>query len=151
MVLKEKSEALTDQGKVMVEMTKKVMEEAAKERAELRSKHYEEVQRAKTVLDRLQTTYQTQFMEYEVQAKAVADLILQLKNEKEATEDKKKLFIKRIRMIIEAWRYQTKTKMDDCASLVWNKWSRQAAELQILWGDAKNRKKASINFYKMDE
>ena len=66
MVLKEKSEALTDQGKVMVEMTKKVMEEAAKERAELRSKHYEEVQRAKTVLDRLQTTYQTQFMEYEV-------------------------------------------------------------------------------------
>ena len=102
-------------------------------------------------LDRVQTTNQAQFMEYEVQAKAVADLILQLKNEKEATEDKKKLFIKRIRMIIEAWRYQTKTKMDDCASLVWNKWSRQAAELQILWGDAKNRKKASINFYKMDE
>ena len=47
--LKEKTEALTDQGKMMAEMTTKVMEEAAKERMELTSKHYEEVERAKTV------------------------------------------------------------------------------------------------------
>ena len=70
--MKEKMEALTDQGRLMVEMTTKVMEEATKERAKLQSKHNKEVQRARTVLDMLQTTYQTQFMEYEVQAKAIA-------------------------------------------------------------------------------
>ena len=108
-------------------MTTKVMEEATKERAKLQSKHNKEVQRARTVLDMLQTTYQTQFMEYEVQAKATAELIKQLKNEKETTEERKKLGINRIRT-----REWTKTKIEDCSSSVWNEWSRQSMKLQIL-------------------
>ena len=63
---------------------------------ELTTKHHEEVERAKTVLDSAQMTYQTKLMEYEVLAAVVADLIKQLKNEKEAREDKTKLNIKTI-------------------------------------------------------
>ena len=63
-----------------------------------------EVGRAKMVLDRVQTTYQTKLMEYEIQATATTDLIKQLKNEKEAIEDKVKMGIQRIRMIVGAWR-----------------------------------------------
>ena len=33
----------------------------------------------------------------------------------------------------------------------WKEWSQQAAELQTLWADAENRKKAGDKFYKMDE
>ena len=62
MELKEKTEALAEQQKVMVASMVKVLEEAAKERMELTSKHHEEVERAKTVLDRLLITYQTELM-----------------------------------------------------------------------------------------
>ena len=44
-----------------------------------------------------------------------------------------------------------KIKIDDCSTAVWNQWSKQAAELQLPRADAKNGKKASDNFYKMDE
>ena len=51
-----------------------------------------------------------------------------------------------------AWRHQKKTKIDDCSLTVWNEWSRQARELQmILLADAETRKKVGDNFYKMDE
>ena len=43
------------------------------------------------------------------------------------------------------------TNIDDNSVGWWTQWSRQAAELQVLWVDAKNRKKAIDNFYKMDE
>ena len=49
-----------------------MLEEVAREKMELNKKHYEEVERAKLVLDKLQTTYQTQVIEYEAQAHAVA-------------------------------------------------------------------------------
>ena len=42
-----------------------MLEEAAREKMELNKKHYEEVERAKLVLDKLQKTYQNQVMEYE--------------------------------------------------------------------------------------
>ena len=45
--------------------TTKMLEEAAREKMELNKKHYEEVERAKLVLDKLQKTYQNQVMEYE--------------------------------------------------------------------------------------
>ena len=34
---------------------------------------------------------------------------------------------------------------------MWREWSQQAAELQTLWADAENRRKAGDKFYKMDE
>ena len=64
--MKEKTEALTDQRWMMGVTTTKVLEEVSKERMELTSQHYQELERAKTVLDRVQMTYQTKLMEYEV-------------------------------------------------------------------------------------
>ena len=90
-------------------------------------------------------------MEYEMQATTVENLIKQLKKEKEAIEDKVKMGIKRIRMMVGAWRDQMKIKIDDCSTAVWNQWSKQAAELQLIRADAENEKKVGDNFYKMDE
>ena len=42
-------------------------------------------------------------------------------------------------------------KIDHCSVVVWNQWSKQVAELQILQADAENQKKAGDNFYKIDE
>ena len=53
----------------------------------------------------------------------------QLKKEKEATEDKVKMGIKHIRMIIRDGRERMRTKVDDCSAVVGNRWSKQAAEL----------------------
>ena len=94
--LAKKMETLVDEQKMMVASMAKRLDEAATKRMELIVKHHEEVEQAKTVLDKVQMTYQTKLMEYEVLATAVADLIKQLKNEKEATEDKTKLSIKTI-------------------------------------------------------
>ena len=71
----------------------KVLEEAVKERTELTMKHQEKVEWAKTNLDKVQTTYQSKLLEYEVQANATATLIKQLKDEKQATKDNTKLDI----------------------------------------------------------
>ena len=62
-----------------------MLEDAAKEKLELNKKHYEEVERAKLVLDKLQTTYQHQVIEYEGQSQVTAAVIQRLKNEKQAT------------------------------------------------------------------
>ena len=109
--LKDKMEALRDQGKMMVDMTTKVMEEAAKERMEVTSQNYPEMERSKVVFDRVQTTYQTKLRVYEVAITAIVDLI------------KTKLGINRIQMIVAAWRGRTKTKIDDCSATMWNQWS----------------------------
>ena len=58
-----------------------MLEEAAREKMELNKKHYEEVERAKMVLDKLQTTYQHQVLQYEGQTQAVVIVIQELKNE----------------------------------------------------------------------
>ena len=53
----------------------KMLEEAAREKLELNKKHYKEAERAKLVLNKLQTTYQHQVIEYEGQAQSVVVVI----------------------------------------------------------------------------
>mgnify|MGYP000099516629 CR=1 FL=1 len=142
-----------------------MLEEAVREKTQLFAKHYDELKRAKMALDRVQTTYQTKLVEYEVQAKATTALIKQLKDKKQATENNMKLGIKRIQLIVMIWKNRTKTNINECSAelwkdwmkaniddfsvAVWNQWSQQVAELQVLKADAKNQKKAGDNFYKM--
>ena len=79
------------------------------------------------------------------------DLIEQLKNEKEAMEDEVKMGIKRNWMIVGAWRDRTKIRLDDCSTAIQNQWSKPAAKLQLLHGDAENQKKAGDKFLSLDE
>ena len=62
--------------------------------------HYQEVERSKMAVDKVETTYQTKLMEYEIQVTATAKLIKNLENKKEATEDKVKMGIKRINRLL---------------------------------------------------
>ena len=73
-----------------------------------------------TVLDKVQTTYQTRIQNYEVQEMETTTLIKQLKKEKEATEDNVKMGINRIQTIIGEWKDRIKTKIDDYSRWVWN-------------------------------
>ena len=66
-------------------------------------------------------------------------------------EDKVKMGIERIRKLVKAWRDRTKTRIVHYSAAVWHQWSKQAAELQLLWADVENRKKDENNSYKMDE
>ena len=52
---------------------------------------------------------------------------------------------------MSVWQDQTRTSIDACLTELWKQWSQQAVELQTLRADAKNWKKASDNFYKMDK
>ena len=52
---------------------------------ELTKKHYDEVEQEKMVLDKVQTTYQSKVLEYEVRAQATTALIKKLVDEKQAT------------------------------------------------------------------
>ena len=74
----------------------KWLAEAAKEQMELTRQHHEEMERAKMALNKVQTTYQTQLMHYQGQAEATTCLIKQLKDEKQAAEDKSKMGLGRI-------------------------------------------------------
>ena len=130
--------------------TTKMLEEAAREKMELNKKHYEEVERAKMVLDKLQTTYQNQVLEYEALAQVATALIQKLKNEKQVVEDSTKLGVERIKNMVTAWRNRIKANIDDYSMEMWMQWSQQAAKLQTLREDAENIKKAGDN-YKMDE
>ena len=58
-----KMEALAEE-KMKAGATAKLLEEAAEEKLELNKKHYEEAERAKLVLNKIQTTYQHQAIEY---------------------------------------------------------------------------------------
>ena len=149
--LKDKSEALTEQGQLMAETMTKVLEEAVKERMELVSQHYQEVERLKMMLDKVQTNYQTKIMAYQEQQAATTTLIQQLKKDKDATEDTGKMGIKCIRIIIGAQLEQMKEKMRECSAEIWTQWATQVAEFKLLREDAKNWKKSGENFYKMDE
>ena len=79
MELAKKMETLADEQKMMVASMAQMMEEVARERTQLTTKHYEETEQANMVLDKVQTTYQTKLLEYEVQAKPTAALIKQLR------------------------------------------------------------------------
>ena len=79
-----------------------MLEEMAKEKLELNKKHYEDAEWAKRVLNKLQTTYQHQVIEYEGQAQVAVAVILRLKSEKQAAEESAKLGVDRIRHIMSA-------------------------------------------------
>ena len=130
---------------------KKLLDEAAFQRMELTKKHYDEVEREKMVLDKVQTTYETKFLHYEEQAKANATFFKKMKDLKQTVEDSTKLGVDWIRRMVTIWRDRTKANMDACSATMWTQWSQQAVELQILQADAENKKKADVNLYKMDE
>ena len=73
--LAKKTEALAEE-KTKAVATEKLLEEAAKEKLELNRKHYEDAERAKLVLNKLQTTYQHQVIEYEGQTQVVVNLCM---------------------------------------------------------------------------
>ena len=60
-----KTDALVEERTKAVESTK-LLEEVAKDRMELTQQYYEEIERAKMAMDKVQTTYQTQLLEYGV-------------------------------------------------------------------------------------
>ena len=62
-----KTDALVEERTKAVESTK-LLEEVAKDRMELTQQYYEEIERAKMAMDKVHTTYQTQLLEYGVQA-----------------------------------------------------------------------------------
>ena len=60
-------------------------------------------------LDRVQTTYQTQLLEYGVQA--------------QAADDCGKLVVGWIRAILVVWKEQTKKSIEESSREWWTKWS----------------------------
>ena len=116
--LKEVRTELTRKGEALAEeqtkaATANMFEEVANEKMELNKKHYEEVECAKLVLDKIQTTYQHQVIEYEGQEQAVAAVIQKLRNERQVAEDIAKFGVEWIRSMVTAWRNQTKIAASD--------------------------------------
>ena len=97
---------------------------AAKERLDLQVQHHAETERATMALNRVQTTYQTQLMHYRSQEVATASLIKQLKDEKQAAENKSKMGLGRIRDIVLAWRNRTKQLVEESSVQWWSKWAK---------------------------
>ena len=73
--LAKKKEALVEEKTKAVDMGK-LLEEAAKEKLELNKKNYDNVEWANLVLNKLQTTYQHQVIEYEGQTQVVVNLCM---------------------------------------------------------------------------
>ena len=69
-------------------------------------------------LDRLYRTYQTQLLDYGVQAQATAVLIKKLKEEMQMAENSSKLGVGWIRTILAAWKEQTKRSIHE-SSMEW--------------------------------
>ena len=91
--------------------TAKALAEAAKQKTELNQKHYEETEWAKMALDKVQTTYQTQLLNSEVQVQDTATLIKKMKDEKKDSEDNIKLGVEEMRMIVTTWKNRTKANI----------------------------------------
>ena len=72
----------------------KILAEAAHERRDIQAQHYAETERATMTLQRVQTTYQNQLLHYKDQEVVTANLIKQLKDERQAAEDKSKMRLK---------------------------------------------------------
>ena len=102
-------------------------------------------------LQRVQTTYQNQLLCYKDQEVVTAKRIKQLKDERQAAEDKSKMGLERIRCIVQAWKNQTKCLIKDNLVLWWSKWAKHAAELQLLRADVENRQKEGDEFYKLEK
>ena len=99
----------------------------------------------KMALDRVQTTYQTQLLNSEVQVQDTATIIKKMKDEKKVVEDSIKLGMEQILMIVTAWKNWTKANIDDYSMTVWTQRSQQAAS------KCKESEKTGDNFYKLDE
>ena len=124
-----------------------LLDEAARERMELHKQHYEEKERATMTLQRVQSTYQNQLSHYREQEAATAKLIEQLKNERQAAEDKSKMGLERISLIVQAWRNRTKRLIEESSVQWWSKWGKHTTELQLLRADAENRQKDGDDCY----
>ena len=98
-------------------------------------------------LQRVQTTYQSQLTHYRDQEAATAKLIEQLKNEWQAAEDKSKMGLERINLIVQAWRNRTKCLIEDRSVQWWSNWGKHTAELQLLRVDAENPQKDDDDCY----
>ena len=97
--VKDKTEALAKKEKVLEEIMAKLLADAAKERLELLTEQTRIIEWSKVELDKVWTTYQTQIMNYKVQA-TTAKLIKQVKQEKQAMKERVQMGIKRIRIIV---------------------------------------------------
>ena len=86
----------------------KLLDEVAHQRMELHKQQHEEKERATMTLQKLQSTYQKSLSHYKEQEAATAKLIEQLKNERQAAEDKSKMGLDRISCIVQAWRNRTR-------------------------------------------
>ena len=114
---------------------------------ELHKQQYEEKERATMTLQRVQTTYQSQLTHYRDQEAATAKLIEQLKNEWQAAEDKSKMGLERINLIVQAWRNRTKHLIEESSVQWWSKWGKHMADLQLLRADTENRQKEGNDCY----
>ena len=117
----------------------KLLDEAARERMDLHKQQYEEKETTTMTLHRLQSTYQNSLLHYKEQEAATEKLIEQLKNERQAAEDKSKMGLDRISCIVQAWRNRTKSLIEESFVQWWSKWGKHTAELQLLREDAENR------------
>ena len=83
-------------------MAKRLVE-VAKEQMKLTLQDHEEMKHTTMALHKVQTIYQTQLMHYKGQEEAIVRIIKQLKEEKQAAEDKSKMGLGRIRDIVLTW------------------------------------------------
>ena len=127
--------------------TRRRLEEAEKVRTELLRQQQAEKERAAEVLQRLQTTYQGQLTRYREQAEDTANLIKQLKEERQVVESRAQMGASRIQDIMRAWLNQTKSLIDNGSVKWWTKWATNAAELQLLRADVENRRKEGDDCY----
>ena len=104
------------------------LEEAEKVRTELLRQQQAERERAAAVLQKLHTTYQGQLTHYKEQAEDTANLIKQLKEERQAMEIRSQMGASRIHDIMRAWLNQTKSLIDDSSIKWWTKWAQNATE-----------------------
>ena len=99
----------------------KLLDEVAHERMELHKLQHEEKERATMKLQKLQSTYQMSLSHYNDHEAATAKLIKQLKNDRQAAEDKSKLGLERISCIVQAWRNRTKSLIEESSVQWWSK------------------------------
>ena len=149
--VKEQTETLALKDRVFEEAKERLREEAALERTKIMDEWNPLIERSKEVLDKLQTTYHIQVANYEAQANVAAVPIKKLKKEKEAMAEKAKMDIKRIRITFRGQREWLHQRFVENVAVVWEQWSKQAVELQLLYADVENRKRVGDVFYKMDQ
>ena len=107
----------------------RLLDEAARERMELHKLLYEEKERVTTMLQKLQSSFQNSLLHYKDQEAATVKLIEQLKNERQVAEDKSKVGLDRISCIVQAWRNQTKSLIEERSVQWWSKWGKHTAKL----------------------